>query len=239
MRKAHQLYILSAVVLIFVSSCSKKEGEGGKATIQGKVYNMLTDPNGKFLEKEEARDVDVFITYGDNDGYDDNTNTHYDGTYEFKYLRKGDYKIYAYSDCNTCPSQKKQVEVSVEISDKKGTTSALDIDIVKIIDIDDGSSTITGRVFMTDYTQIGVPTYYAPEERVYIVYNTDTLYFDDMRTNGNGEYAFNNLIEGSYMVYAFSDCISCSEGIEPVEINTQITAKGQTITLQDIAVDNR
>ena len=100
----YTLPILIALFITVAHSCKKEEGQGGKATIEGKLYNNLYDPNGKFLKKEEARDVDVYIIYGNNIVYDDNNNTHSDGTYSFKYLRKGKYKLFAYSDCNSCPS---------------------------------------------------------------------------------------------------------------------------------------
>ncbi len=59
-------------------------------TTQGK--NQITLQNGAFA------DEDVFIVYGDNDDiHDDNIKTNYDGTFKFSNLRKGTYKIFAYS----------------------------------------------------------------------------------------------------------------------------------------------
>ena len=53
--------------------------------------------------------------------------THYDGTYEFKYLYPGTYNIFAYSDCDSCASNTVAVEVSVQITDKNETVVATDI----------------------------------------------------------------------------------------------------------------
>ncbi|MDA8556711.1 hypothetical protein N9K77_00690 [bacterium] len=38
-----------------------------------------------------------------NNTHDDDVNTSYDGTFEFKYLNKGNYEIFVYSDCVDCP----------------------------------------------------------------------------------------------------------------------------------------
>ena len=50
------------------------------------------------LQSGSMADEDIYIIYGDKDDvYDDNMKTNYDGTFKFKNLRKGNYKIYAYS----------------------------------------------------------------------------------------------------------------------------------------------
>jgi hypothetical protein len=65
-------------------------------------------------------DQDVYIIYGaENTFYDDDIKTSYDGSFEFRYLRKGTYKIFVYEDCNSCPSGKKEVLRQVEIKAKK------------------------------------------------------------------------------------------------------------------------
>jgi hypothetical protein len=114
------ILIFSAVIIIF-SCCSKYEGQGGAATIKGVVieqkYNSLNNPipNGSY----PAADQDVFIIYGaDNSFYDDDIKTSFDGSFEFRYMRKGTYRIFTYEDCNTCPSGKKEVIKEVEISEK-------------------------------------------------------------------------------------------------------------------------
>ena len=48
--------------------------------------------------------------------YNDSFETSWDGTYRFDYLRKGNYVLYAYSDCDSCPSGKEPVfwEVTID-----------------------------------------------------------------------------------------------------------------------------
>ncbi|GIV27414.1 MAG: hypothetical protein KatS3mg027_1228 [Bacteroidia bacterium] len=76
----------------------KPPGKGGNSSIKGKVtlrkYNASTQT---FSLIYPAKDVDVYIIYGNELSYGDRIRTDYEGDFEFKYLRKGDYTIYVYS----------------------------------------------------------------------------------------------------------------------------------------------
>ena len=81
------LVLLSLITLII--SCKKEAGQGGRATIKGKVYAEYWDKD--FFSKQDsayAPNVDVYIIYGNDASYGDNQKTSYDGTFEFKYLLK-------------------------------------------------------------------------------------------------------------------------------------------------------
>ena len=96
-------------VLLFVVnliSCKKEAGEGGTSTIKGKIWvedwnNAFTIKNGEYA----GYDQDVYILYGDAVSYSEKTKANYNGEFEFKYLRKGKYKIYVYSKNNTLQSK--------------------------------------------------------------------------------------------------------------------------------------
>ncbi len=94
---------VSIIILMFTFiSCKKEEGTGGRYSIKGKIFIMdynstFSTLKGSFYAQNES----VYIIYGDDATYGDNQKTNYDGTYEFKYLRKGKYTIYAYSDTST------------------------------------------------------------------------------------------------------------------------------------------
>jgi len=87
------------VIIIATSfySCSKEEGEGGRSSISGVVH--MTDVTGFNAGDEyNVPEYDVYIIYGEDDNvYDDDMKTNYDGTFEFKNLRKGTYRIFAYT----------------------------------------------------------------------------------------------------------------------------------------------
>ena len=87
---------------IFLFACKKEAGEGGTSVIEGRVMNYSISFNGTsndttiFPKPKE----DVYIIYSDDEGevWDDNFETHWDGTYRFEYLRKGSYTIFIYED---------------------------------------------------------------------------------------------------------------------------------------------
>jgi hypothetical protein len=113
-----QLLILLVCFVSFFS-CSKYEGQGGAATLKGVVIEQRYNSLGNVIASYPAPDQDVYIIYGsENTFYDDDIKTSFDGSYEFRYLRKGSYKIFVYEDCITCPSGQKEVLKEVEITEK-------------------------------------------------------------------------------------------------------------------------
>lgn len=101
--KTNFLTATFCILMLLGSSCKKDEGEGGTSTISGKVIEEKWDNSFSLLENSyPARNQDVFILYGDdNTTYDNDYKTSYDGTYEFKYLQKGTYKLYVYTEDTT------------------------------------------------------------------------------------------------------------------------------------------
>lgn len=115
-------------------SCSKEAGDGGNSTIYGKItaYNY----NAEFTELKgiyPAADEDVYLIYGDDRSYSQRVRTNFDGIYEFKYLRKGNYTIYAYSKDSTLtlPSGIYAVKNKVEVTDNKQTVQAEEMKIFR------------------------------------------------------------------------------------------------------------
>ena len=112
--------------------CKKVEGPGGSSTIKGKVFIQKYSTSGNLISEYFAQDEDVYLIYGNTDTfYDDDVKTSYDGTFEFNYLQKGDYKVFVYSDCSTCPSGKEVIIESINISGRKSTKDVGTITIRK------------------------------------------------------------------------------------------------------------
>jgi hypothetical protein len=89
-------FLLTTIIALTLFSCHKEEGEGGRSSVMGKVH--VTDVTGGTQGVYDIPDYDVYIIYGDeNDIYDDDMKTNYDGTFEFKNLRAGSYRVYAYT----------------------------------------------------------------------------------------------------------------------------------------------
>lgn len=110
--------IILFISIMFSLSCEKIEGEGGTSTISGKVYAYEYNKNGELVDQYYAADQDVYIIYGENsDTYDDKFATSYDGSFEFKYLQQGYYKIFVYSQCDTCSGEIEVISTEVNISE--------------------------------------------------------------------------------------------------------------------------
>ncbi|MBK7382935.1 MAG: hypothetical protein IPI81_06295 [Flavobacteriales bacterium] len=106
---------------LLVIGCKKEPGEGGRAEIQGVLYeqryNGTTDlPIGNAYPLSDAR---VSIIYGDGDYPDNDTRTSPEGRFHFPWLRKGDYRIYVISECNAYNNCTVGIYTDVEISGRK------------------------------------------------------------------------------------------------------------------------
>jgi len=130
MVKLTRLSFLFLFIFMLFVSCSKEAGEGGNSTIYGTIivhnYNSnYTQLNGIY----NGADEEVHIIYGDDLSYSDRIRTNYNGVYEFKFLRPGDYTIYAYSEDSTLtlPSGKYAVIRQVKITSNHQTVKADDM----------------------------------------------------------------------------------------------------------------
>ena len=104
------------ILLMVFSSCRKVEGPGGSVTIKGVVIER--NHVGTSIFEYPAADQDVYIIYGsENSFYDDDISTSYDGSFEFRYLQKGDYQIFAYQDNPSVASGTDEVLVQVNASE--------------------------------------------------------------------------------------------------------------------------
>ena len=99
----NSIYIL--FFLLLVCSCEKEAGEGGSSSIVGSVYkistyyNVLTQQNDTvYYQLDSGEDIYIIYSDNENDFYDDNIETNWNGQYRFDYLRKGDYIVFIYAD---------------------------------------------------------------------------------------------------------------------------------------------
>ena len=115
------------LICLGLFSCKKPAGTGGNSSIKGTV--LVKDYNKSFVLQHEypGVDVEVYIIYGDDVTEGDKVNTNSKGEFEFKYLRKGNYKVYAIGDERIGTSTDvKDVAVSLDvtISKNKSTVDA-------------------------------------------------------------------------------------------------------------------
>ena len=112
--------ILSSILFAVAFGCTKNAGEGGSSSITGKVLVENYNAAGILQETYYGPEEDVFIIYGnESNTYDDDFKTSFDGSYKFEFLAKGDYNIFAYSDCDACDSGVEIVSQTVTINKNK------------------------------------------------------------------------------------------------------------------------
>ena len=135
------LFVL-LITYFALTGCKKDEGPGGTSTIQGRVIAhdfdaAFKDTGNQILVYPSALE-DTYIIYGTgHTTYDANFKTSYDGTYNYKYLQKGKYRIFAYSKdstgayLNNPKLTKTPSFIDVEITSNGSTVQAPDLIILK------------------------------------------------------------------------------------------------------------
>jgi hypothetical protein len=124
-----QFIFICAFLLTVLVSCSKEEGYGGLATIKGKVYGKDYNSHGALVSEGYIGDMKVYISKHDNPSYFDKVDTSYDGSYSFEFLHKGTYDVWVFGDCDSCPWAQVYAKETVEITSKKETVEAPDLEI--------------------------------------------------------------------------------------------------------------
>jgi hypothetical protein len=119
------------LMILMMASCTKGPGEGGTSTIKGKVFVRDFNGSGQLQGEYYGVEERVYIIYGDDDFYGNDTRTSFDGTYEFQYLKKGLYTIFAYTECDTCLSGLAPVLINAEITENHATVELEDLVIIK------------------------------------------------------------------------------------------------------------
>ncbi|MGB6037080.1 MAG: hypothetical protein WBG42_12480 [Cryomorphaceae bacterium] len=120
------------IICLFFFSCEDKPGEGGRASVQGKVY--VKDFNGNctvLLDSFYGIDEEVFIIAGDDPSYFERVRTGPDGTFWFPYLRRGKYEVYALSEPCNIPGELETVGFEIEIKERKEEIITEDIVVLR------------------------------------------------------------------------------------------------------------
>lgn len=217
------------VVAFFLSSCLTDEGPGGKSVIEGKVYKVfhLNDVYNFKTDTFPAAKEDVYIVYGNEPVYGDKMETGYDGTFRFRFLTPGTYKVYAYS--TVANTQKIAVIDTLTVGyDQTARTKDIYIHEGKSYN----TSYITGTVLAKYYNNKGValtalmPAY---DIRVFIKEKGAAYHFEEIRTGLDGAFMFQNLKVGEYEVFVLTED-TFTEALSPVIQTIKITSPGEIYT---------
>ncbi len=106
------------IIASMLSGCKKEPGSGGLAQIAGTVIRQdINNVTGQPMGTPYPDPADhVYLSYGSHTYPDVDNKTGPDGTYNFSWLRTGDYTVYVYSRCITCPSGQQVISNAVHIN---------------------------------------------------------------------------------------------------------------------------
>lgn len=237
-----KMSIITAITILLATSCSQDEGVGGNSHIRGKLMvNYYNDDFSQLLSSEPlpAQDEDLFLIFGEDSVVGEKTSTSYTGDFEFEYLWPGNYKLYYYSE-DTLPSLSDKIDTKIvrEITLAKNETATLnDLIIYKSLEWNEGTSTISGTVYLKNYKNDGSEIKYivpAQEQEIYITYGKHKFYDERIRTSSDGTFVFKNLIKGSYRIFMYSEDITEQTAYKVVEKTIEVTDNNQDITIDDI-----
>lgn len=110
----------------------------------------------------------------------------------------------------------------------------------KKVEGEGGSSEIVGQVIIKDYDAFGnlIAEYPAQDERVHIIYGTETNYYDDdYDTSFDGSYRFQFLTKGTYQVFVYQNCNNCPSGEEEVLQVVTIDNNNSTVVAPDLIIE--
>ncbi|MBD77607.1 MAG: hypothetical protein CL840_01535 [Crocinitomicaceae bacterium] len=240
--------IISASIMVSMLffSCKKEAGKGGKSTLKGAVVaTFYCGENGSIRAISGAPGERIFISYGGGTYYDDDMRTGTNGEFEFKYLNPGTYRVSILSECDTCSTGFREVSKSVEIGKKDRNVSVgeLKIDLYgnRYCEGSGKGGVATakgnlGAIFINGNNGDTLSIGQLLNQRVYLVYGEGTTSSDDVRSSSDGSYHFTELRPGKYRAFAYSDCLYCANGIEPVYVDFEVTASSTEVNIPKLEV---
>jgi hypothetical protein len=235
--------LFSILLLTNTTSCVKKNpGPGGTSAITGKItgqdfisgekeVQQITFTSGAQIEHgdyfllNEVKNGDNYYIYFKNPTWVSNANPNIQG-------RIGLEVVFNYSDANTTIAQ--AVKNKIASLGVLNLNMALDQDILTlsykshqaIPDPDNGTTN-----FGIDVANQGSADYLNPmvqnmaEKNVYICFGENTFASDNVKTNANGAFQFNDLQVGTYKIYVVSENPPIDGQHIEIEKTVQIASK--------------
>jgi hypothetical protein len=231
--------ILLGMLLLLSNACKKTEGKGGQATIKGKlssksVYNVNSSSRAEVNE-------DVYIIYGNGSSENDKIKTSGDGSFEFRFLQPGNYKLYAFGLDTSNPKASITIAYykEIKVNSKKEVVEVSDFIIYK--KINGGTNTISGKLISKNAFNAGTTNndyLPLPNEDIFIVYGSGSQYDDKTKTAADGSFQFIGLRDGNYRIYAYSVDTSGSfpVGTVPIFKNISLTGNNNTLNTGNLLV---
>jgi hypothetical protein len=101
-----------------------------------------------------------------------------------------------------------------------------------------GLASVTGKVYAFDYNPAGtlIGEGYTGDIVVFISVEGQPGVLERIRTSFDGSYIFTQLRKGTYIVWVFSYCDTCTDNQEPITKTVKVTSNRQKITLEDFRI---
>lgn len=225
------ILILTAIIGCCFFSC-KKEGEGGRATIEGTVYAINHPDDTYTLDTDTmvSAKTDVYIIYGNDNYIGDDVETDQNGHYRFKYLKSGTYTILAYS---VYPSGRKEAVTQTVTVKGSSTVTVPDIYIHQGKAF--GTSIIKGTVNAIYIDKNGSVIGSGPAygHRMYLQQVEDYYFMDDTRAGLDGTFAFQKVEPGEYIVFTTSSSTDGNEIPGIVQKTVSVENSGEIVTIEE------
>ena len=249
--------------LISLTGCKKVEGSGGTSGINGTVTARTYSTTGGGTAEAEVTQI-TFPNGSDiNDGEYVLINTPNGGTLYYIWFK---WNNGVQPDPNL--AGRTGIQVNFDFTESNATVAAntlaslnavanadftffLNNDIITLHNNSTGEVTdaeeLSSNILVDTQNQGGGATLGGSsfidgplvDERVYLVYGKETFYSESVRTDANGNYAFNNLNRGDYTVYAFSeDTLNPAGSMIQVETTATIANKKEVVTAANLFVVN-
>jgi hypothetical protein len=221
--------VLVTAIFLFFSACEKPAGYGGTSSISGTIVtNYFNEDYSTLLKEGPAVDEDVFLMFGDSDIVGDKVVTGPEGSFEFTFLRPGNYTVYFMSENSTIADSGEEVlsfDIELSAGEDKDLGTLVEL---KTLEFDDGNAKISGVIELINYKNTTEWPFlevkdisFAQDQEVYLIYGTHDYYDVRIRTSYDGYFEFSNLIPGDYKVFTYSEDIK--GGTEDIPVIKEIT----------------
>lgn len=246
-------YVVLTFFTIILFSCSKKEGEGGRSSISGKIEGTeiiasrseVTEITAIPGNEIKGKDFFLLNTPGSNDNYfiwfNDLSNVQGTPLITNRVGVKIDYNSGSSSNISIATS----IENAINGISGSPFTATRFQDVITItnntpgdvVDADNGISKLAVDVKTQGRDEMTIRSGSFADEDVYIIYgDEDDIYDDNIKTSYDGTFKFTNLRQGTYKIFAYSEDESLQEPLIPVVESIEIGKNDEgdvgTITIE-------
>ena len=108
-----------------------------------------------------------------------------------------------------------------------------------------GQASITGMVYVDDYTSDSLPqnciyqtSYYSPGETVYLIYGDEQSIGKTAKTDYNGTFVFDFLQPGKYKVFSYSRDLASTSNSKTLVVLKEVTIaeKKEKVSIPDLRI---